>query len=68
MIDFTREQLEQMDLETAKVEIGNAVYESSRLFDQLEYANHKIRGNGHHIRQKLSAYAQELMVERWEGE
>lgn len=57
--------LEKMDLETAKAEISNKIYDASILFEQLEYRG-KVYGNGHHIRQKIATYASKLMEERWQ--
>lgn len=70
MQNYTKEQLENMDLETAKAELSNALYAASRLMEQLEYTKtpdgHKrITGNGHHIRQKISKFGTDLLTERW---
>lgn len=58
------EQLRNIDLEEAKVEISNSVYEATSLFEFLENAG-KIRGNGHHMQQRIALFAAELMEERW---
>ena len=61
---FTREELTNMDLETAKVELSNALYLASRIVEDLEYRR-KIFGNGHHIRQQISKFGADLLEERW---
>ena len=63
--DYTDKELKEMDLETACAEISNSVYEATLLFEKLEFTDRKIRGNGHHIRQKVAMFAKELMKERW---
>lgn len=70
MVNYTRAELEQMDLETAKVELSNALYAASRLIEQLEYTKtpnggKRISGNGHHLRQKISKFGTDLLAERW---
>jgi len=62
----TREELEQIDLETAKNDISNAVYAATGLFESLETVD-KINGNGHHVRQKIALFAADLMEKRWRG-
>jgi len=54
-----------ISLEDACVELGNAVYECSEIFEQLEYAGHRVLGNGHHMRQELSLLAQAFLVRCW---
>lgn len=45
-------------------ELHDAVYNASQLIETLEGAG-KIRGNGHHVRQELSAMAAKLLGDRW---
>lgn len=54
----------EMTLEDAQLEIERKVYEATRLLEELERAG-KIRGNGHHMRQRLSGYAKTLVKDRW---
>jgi len=63
-MQYTEEQLKNMSLEDAQAAIGDAVYQASFLFESLEGAG-KVSGNGHHIMQKLSVHAQDVMAERW---
>jgi len=53
-----------MSLEEAKNIISEETYTHSRLIELLENVG-KIRGNGHHIRQKIAANAENLLKERW---
>lgn len=61
---FTAEELKNMTKEDAKRLLSISVYQATSLIDKLEGAG-KIRGNGHHARQKLSAYAEEEVEGRW---
>jgi len=61
---YTKKQIEEMDLETAQVEIEQAVYNAALLFERLEGVK-KVHGNGHHMAQRIAAQAKELLVERW---
>jgi len=61
---YTNEQLNNMTLDEAKNIIGQEIYDNSHLFERLEGVG-KVRGNGHHIMQKMASLAQEMMVERW---
>lgn len=61
---FTDEELKAMPLEKAIAEITNEIYEATALFEFLEHKG-KIFGNGHHMRQKVSKFAEDLMRERW---
>lgn len=53
-----------MTLQEAVAEIGNAVYAATDLYERLEGAG-LINGNGHHMRQKVADFAQELLRQRW---
>jgi len=64
MRQHTDEELKVMSLKEAKNNICNDVYEGSRIIESLEMKG-KISGNGHHIRQKIAAYAEKIMEERW---
>ena len=66
---YTKEELKEMDIETAKVELSNNLYEASRLIEQLEYTigkdgNKRISGNGHHLRQQIAKFGTDLLVKR----
>jgi hypothetical protein len=61
---FTKEQLNAMTKSQAIANIGNVIYEASSLFEQLEGYG-KCIGNGHHIRQEVSEFAQKLMSDRF---
>lgn len=50
--------------ERLAVDLGNNIYAAAWLYEALEYKG-VILGNGHHIRQKLVAMAEELFNERW---
>ncbi len=53
-----------MTLDQAVADIGNTIYASSGLFEDLENAGH-IHVNGHHLRQQLAEYAQKLLHDAW---
>jgi len=61
---FTDEELKKMSLEKTIVELTNEVYDATALFELMEHRG-KIIGNGHHIRQKISKFAEDLMRNRW---
>ena len=70
MRKFSDEQLQSMQLDEAKVELSNRIYEAARLIEMLEYCRaedggKRIRGNGHHMRQQIAEYATDLLSERW---
>ena len=54
------------DLAAANAEIESTIYAASGLFEDLEHKG-LVRGNGHHIRQRVAAFAAGLMAERWKG-
>jgi hypothetical protein len=56
--------IKQMSLKDAQVEISNKIYEATRLIEELEYAG-KVSGNGHHARQKIAKFATDDLAERW---
>ena len=60
----TQEELAAMDLESAQAEIESRVYEAAMLFERLENAG-RIRGNGHHMAQRVAEVAASLLTERW---
>lgn len=64
---YTDEELENMDVERAANEISNVVYEASHLFERLE-GKGKVIGNGHHMMQKVSKFAEDLMRDRFKDE
>jgi len=53
-----------ISLERAKVEVENAVYRATDLYERLEGAG-LVWGNGHHMRQKIAKMASDLLEERW---
>ncbi len=59
-----KEELENMSKKQAVDAISNSVYEACGLFESLE-AVAKINGNGHHMMQKVSTFAEDLMKEKW---
>ncbi len=61
---YTTSELKKMSLEDAKSILSEKVYENTRLIELLEGVG-KIKGNGHHIRQKLSADVEKILEERW---
>ena len=70
MRQFTDEELQDMTLEKAKTELSNRLYEAAGLIESLEHkrssAGHKrITGNGHHIRQQIAAFGEDLLEKRW---
>ena len=64
MRQITFVQVQAMDLESARAEICNRVYEAAILFERFENAG-KVHGNGHHMAQKVAAFAEAMMAERW---
>lgn len=67
---YTDEQLQSMTLEDASVEISNQVYAATGLIERLELCkandgSKRIRGNGHHIRQEIAAFAVKLIKYQW---
>lgn len=53
-----------LTLDQAAASIGNTIYASSGIFEDLENSGH-IRANGHHLRQQLAEYAQKLLRDTW---
>lgn len=64
MEEYTFEELEKMDLDKVVAVVSNQVYHASLIFERLENAG-KIKGNGHHVAQKVAAFAEEMVKERW---
>lgn len=64
MMNFTDEELLRMPLEKAKTELSNRIYDTARIIELLG-GKGKVRGNGHHIRQNIAAYAENLLEEKW---
>ena len=58
------EDYENMTKERASFLIEHSVYEAAHHFERLESVN-KVLGNGHHMQQKVAAFAKELLEERW---
>lgn len=67
MRQFTKNDVESMTLETAQRAIENCVYEATALIEKLEHAG-KVRGNGHHARQKIAEEAKDELTRRWTGQ
>ena len=65
-LDPDPEKLKTLSLVEAESAISNIVYEATELFERLEYLG-LVRGNGHHIRQKLARAAMEELRSRWLG-
>lgn len=61
---FTKTEVENMDRETAMVEILEAVYEATKLFEQLSDAG-KIHSNASDMRQIVANKAKQLIKDRW---
>jgi phosphotransacetylase len=55
-----------MTLEEAQAKIQNEVYAATLILEKLEVAG-LVTGNGHHMRQKVAAFASEMVKERWTG-
>lgn len=60
-----------MSLYEAKAELSARIYEATRMIEDLEHCRaesgaRRIRGNGHHIRQQIVAFAADLLEERWQ--
>lgn len=71
MKNYSGEELQSMSLADASNVLSNRVYESTRLIEELEYrkaedGGKRIRGNGHHLRQEIAAFAAKLLKENWE--
>lgn len=71
MKNYSDEELQSMSLADASAKISNRVYAATGLIEQLEYCKSKdggkrIRGNGHHLRQEIAAFAAKLLKENWE--
>ncbi len=59
------EKLQHMTLDDAVSNLSNRVYDATRIVEELEYAG-RFRGNGHHLRQEIAAFAVKLLREQWE--
>jgi hypothetical protein len=59
------EKLQHMTLDDAVSNLSNRVYDATRIVEELEYAG-RVRGNGHHLRQEIAAFAVKLLREQWE--
>lgn len=64
MREYTSEELKAMTLREVQVEISNRVYACTGFLEDLEHAK-KIFGNGHHMRQIVAKYAEDLIEQRW---
>lgn len=53
-----------LTLRDAQSELSNKLYEASRLLEELEHAG-RVLGNGHHMRQHVCAFGEQLLAERW---
>ena len=57
-------RLDAMTLDEAEAEVSRKVYEACLLFERMENRG-RVRGNGHHMAQKMAKQAADLMRERW---
>ena len=64
MITYSIKALQNMNFDEIEAELLNNVYESTAILEQLENAG-MLKGNGHHLRQKVSGFAQDILKERW---
>ena len=62
-----REELKNMSLSDATSELSNEVYLHSGIIEELEFADRRVIGNGHHMRQELALISQAYLVDRWAG-
>ena len=60
---LTDEELEVLPT-PIRIELENAVYKATRIIEDLE-GQGKVIGNGHHIRQQISAFAVRMLISRW---
>jgi len=61
--NIRRELLKTMTLKHALIEISNAVYQATRILEELEQAG-RLTG-GHQARDAVATYAQEELRNRW---
>ena len=57
---YSKEYLENVDVDRLAADLGNNVYAASTLLEGLEAAG-RIGCSGHYLRQELSRYAGELL-------
>lgn len=62
--EFTPEELDAMDQDTAAHHLQEAVYSACALFEELEHRG-KVQGNGHHVRQTIAETAVVELKRRW---
>ena len=53
-------------LAEAEAQLGNLIYAAAKVVESLQYAG-KVRGNGHHARQKIAQLAVDELRSRWIG-
>ena len=53
-----------MTLEEAIAQLTSAVYQATRLLEDLEHSG-QLTGNGHHARQTIAQAAEKELRERW---
>lgn len=58
------EYLRKISLKEAKDDLSNAIYAAARHIEEFEYLG-KIRGNGHHQRQKIAEFAAKMLEDNW---
>jgi hypothetical protein len=63
--NYSLDELQNMDKETAIEEITKAVYDSTVLLELLQIHG-RLYGDGHHLRQAVCNKAKKLVIERWE--
>ncbi len=64
MKTYTSEEFRKMNFEEIEEIVGKTMYRAGSIFEFLEGAG-KIYGNGHHIAQKISEDATNLLKKRW---
>ena len=50
-----------------ETELANRIYAAAEMIEELERAG-RVFGNGHQARQKIAAYAENELKERWKNE
>jgi len=63
-VELTQKEIETLSREDLAAELSNAVYAATALLERMEDAG-RILGNGHHKRQRVTAFAVEEMLHSW---
>ena len=64
MRNLTKDELKELTLEEAQSRLDRLVYDATGFIEKLEQAG-KVRGNGHHARQKIARFAMDDLAKRW---